>query len=84
MMLFLISDVSYVLLNQRRAHAESAISSLPSESPLLRNIVVNPLGRSPFNQLHGLGYRNRRRQRHQDVNMVRNTANTQALHTILL
>ena len=66
----LIPDVGHNLIYLRNTHTERAILGLPGKELLIRKGVMHPLGRTAFDQLHGLGDRHRRRQREQHVNVV--------------
>src|SRR5216110_404349 len=58
----------------RHAHAKSAIFFLPAEQTLLGEGFVDPLRRTTFNQLKGLGDRHRRGQGKQNVDVIGDAA----------
>ncbi len=73
-MLLLILDITTDLINSGGAYGESRISLLPRKV-LLRNFLMNPLGRTLFQFSHKIGQDMRGPKLNQNVNMIRGTAN---------
>ena len=71
---FLILDIHDGRLQLRYADAESAITLLPSEVSLVGKILMDPNGRTSFDELNGLGQCQFRRQGEEDMDMVLNAA----------
>ena len=71
MMLLLRADVGDGLVNTRDANRERPISFLPRDVAKRRKRFMQPLRRITLEQLHRLGNRERRRQAHQRVDMIR-------------
>lgn len=79
MVFFLVGDV-FLHLNQiGMAHAERAIADLPCERLLARKILVNPAGRIRLQRAHQIGQRMFRRQRRQNVDVIRRAVDDERL-----
>src|SRR5436309_605713 len=83
MMYLLALDVLKGLVQLRHADAEGAVFHLPSKKPVLREGVMNPLGRAALDELQRFGNRESRGQGQQNMNVVGHAPNFNGLHLIL-
>ena len=82
-MLALLLDVVDHGGDVRFADGECAIAVLPREAVQVRKRVVNPFGRSPFDELRRLGRCHRWRCSEQQVDVIFNAADAQCLHVVV-
>lgn len=75
MMFFLPLNVSSNNVNLRLADGERSISRLPFETVDIVSAFVDPFRRSGFDLSQHVGHRNRRRESHEDVNVIRHAPN---------
>jgi hypothetical protein len=83
MMLLLHLDVMDGFVQLRNTHAECAVLNLPAEEAMFGECVVYPFGGTALDELERFGYRERGRQREQDMDVVRHPVNFTGLHFIL-
>ncbi len=78
----LVLDIPHRVFQLRYTDGEGPISILPRKSTTLK-VVVDPFGRTAFNQLHGLCDGHGCRQRDQHMDMVRHAAHGNGCKSIL-
>src|SRR5688572_23610776 len=83
MMLALIFDVNGHVGDARLADRKCAVAVLPGELAQIGERVVDPGGRSAFDELRGFRRRERRRRTEEHVNMVIDAAGFEGLHLVL-
>ena len=81
MMLRLRSNVGNGIGLLRNANRERPISLLPREIP--RMLLIHPMRRRAFDQLHDFRQRNGRGQRQQNMNVILRAARNESLEFVL-
>ncbi len=80
-MFLLVFNISPNYLNIRPAYRKSTIPLLPAEIPLIRKLLMNPLGGTGLYLSHEFRQANRSRYASQHVNMIWHTSNHNSFTT---
>ena len=81
MMLWLRPNVRNRIGLLRNANRERPVSLLPRE--IARMLLIHPMRRRAFDQLHGLRQRHGRGQRQQNMNVILRAARNESLESVL-
>lgn len=81
--LALVLDVVDHIGDVRLADRERSVAVLPGEGLQARKCVVNPFGRTAFDELHRLGWSDGWWRSQQNVNVILDASNALCLHVIL-